>query len=485
MAQITIAAIKTEHEEVRKQAIEVWSTVFEEEIYIEKSIAESRKLGMQPKQENKKFAQKSISHLTPLLLETLKHKSENLDDENGVERAAAACLGLLAEAVRDDVLEPVLQFVSKNLVANNIKSKEAATTAIGLIMVGPKESVLLTIVSKVWKHLLENLMKGNSVLRHSTAWSIGRIFQYCPSSLDDTILSKVVQIFSTLLTKAHAKVASCICWSIGRLALLCPPNTPETPLSPYIKPLLQSLLGCAARADIETHNLLPATFEALNLLVKTSGDDMLKILSESLLPQLITELNKLVSNSQNNTVVNKTRELIGAVTTIVNRIGSLESKKSDLLMNIYFATLNHNFSSGVHEEAMASMGDIASIIGLRYIPHLPKTFNVICVGLNEGYKHPNLCRAAILLLGDVAGSCKEKILQYSDTFVELLLKNLAEPNLEFEMKPFVVYTIGDIALAVGPSFAKYTKCVMKYLVEAGSASPGDNPNQEDMTAFNT
>jgi importin subunit beta-1 len=153
-------------------------------------------------------------------------------------------------------------------------------------------------------------------------------------------------------------------------------------------------------------------------------------------------------------------------------------------MNIYGNTLNRNFTSAVHEEAMAAIGDIAIVIGSRFCNYLPVASMMIQVGLTDGHQHPNLCNVAVLVLGDVATACKEKLAEHSDDFITLLLKNLAEPELIFELKPRVVETLGDVAVALGSQFEKYIQVVMKYLLEAGSSNPGENPSQDTMTQIN-
>tara|TARA_B100000809_G_C14911424_1_gene449961 strand:- start:270 stop:527 length:258 start_codon:yes stop_codon:yes gene_type:complete len=43
-----------------------------------------------------------------------------------------------------------------------------------------------------------------------------------------------------------------------------------------------------------------------------------------------------------------------------------------VLMEIYGNTLNSKFSSTVHEEAMAAIGDIAFVIGSRFVQYLER-----------------------------------------------------------------------------------------------------------------
>merc|ERR1719461_1684477 len=110
---------------------------------------------------------------------------------------------------------------------------------------------------------------------------------------------------------------------------------------------------------------------------------------------------------------------------------------------------------------------------------------MIAVGLEDGHQHPNLCRVAILVLGDVASACKERLTEYAKLFIVMLLNNLASEQLPFDLKPQVVETIGDVAMAIGCKFEDYCVPVITYLLQAGSSNPGNNPDQDDMKELNT
>jgi hypothetical protein len=119
---------------------------------------------------------------------------------------------------------------------------------------------------------------------------------------------------------------------------------------------------------------------------------------------MVQELQILISG-EGNIMINKTRELIASTTIIVARLGTISQETGTILMDIYTKTLNKQFTNAIHEEAMIAMGDIAMIIGSRFTDYLPKVSHIIQIGLNDGYLHPNLCRAAICVLGDIAIAC--------------------------------------------------------------------------------
>lgn len=190
-------------------------------------------------------------------------------------------------------------------------------------------------------------------------------------------------------------------------------------------------------------------------------------------------------NISNQQQINKVRELIGLTTGIVQRVKRLDDKMAQVLMEIYGNTLNRNFTSSVHEEAIAAIGEVANAIGGRFTAYLQVAAQMISVGLDDGHQHPNLCSVAVLVLGDVALACKEQLSPYGRDFIALLLKNLKSAELPFELKPRIVETIGDVAQALGAEFDNYIEVVMTFLIEAGASNPGENPSQDIMKEINT
>jgi len=448
---------------------------------------QAEKIGLKSQRINQCYAEKAVEPLAPILLKTLTEKNDNIDDDGwDVERSAACCLGFLSECIGDALLPQVLNFVTNHLLKNDWRDVYAATNCIGIIMNGPNPKTLQEVVKKCWQPFIANLENGTQIVRSATAWTIGRIFEFCPGALEKEIVGKVCECFVKNLSQSHAKVAMHICFAISNLARLPEPNLPTTPISDFIMGLLGALVQCTSRKDVDTHNLLPSSFEAINCLVRTSGDDQLPILQTQLLRKMVQELSQIVGvDAHNRGNINKVRELIASVTTLITRIGRLDNEQAKALMSIYFNTLNCNFNTHVHEEALSAIGDLATCIGSRFLLFLPDAINVICIGLNDGQTYPALCKVANWVLSDVAGACKEKLAEHTDTLLQLLLNNLTSEQVIFEIKPHVVTTLGEIAMAIGPLFDKYVEPVVVVLCQAGSVQPPPNPNTDVMENFNT
>ena len=62
------------------------------------------------------------------------------------------------------------------------------------------------------------------------------------------------------------------------------------------------------------------------------------------------------------------------------------------------------------------------------------------------------------------------MVKFSDKLMELLLACLTNTSLHQSVKPSILSTFGDMALAVGPYFSKYIEIVIHILQQASSAT---------------
>ena len=88
----------------------------------------------------KKYIENCKSELMPLVLGGLLkiNFEEDEDDEVwGHSLSAACCLKILAQLLKDEVMDPVVNFVAQNIMLPDWKNKYASLMALGSITDGP------------------------------------------------------------------------------------------------------------------------------------------------------------------------------------------------------------------------------------------------------------------------------------------------------------------------------------------------------------
>jgi len=68
---ITMAAMKSENDEVALQGIEFWSNVCDEEVDLAIEASEATEMGRPPQRTSRFYAKGALQYLVPLLIETL------------------------------------------------------------------------------------------------------------------------------------------------------------------------------------------------------------------------------------------------------------------------------------------------------------------------------------------------------------------------------------------------------------------------------
>ena len=58
-----------------------------------------------------------------------------------------------------------------------------------------------------------------------------------------------------------------------------------------------------------------------------------------------------------------------------------------------------------------------------------------------------------------------RVLQWSDEIMEVLLTNLGDNSVHRSVKPQILSVFGDVALAIGPEFRKYLEHVLQSLMQ--------------------
>lgn len=181
-----------------------------------------------------------------------KQEEDADEDEWNVSMAAGTCLSLLAGAVQDSIVGPVIPFIEGNIKSEDWHHREAAVMAFGSILEGPDPEVLTPLVNQALPLLIDMMADANVQVKDTTAWTLGRICDTLINTIKpDVHLHPLIQALVTGLRDTPRIVANC-CWALMNLAeqtaMAYDEDSPQpTHLSQYYQHIMAALLQVTER----------------------------------------------------------------------------------------------------------------------------------------------------------------------------------------------------------------------------------------------
>ncbi|EYU19659.1 hypothetical protein ABFS82_06G099600 [Erythranthe guttata] len=495
---ITSKAVREDEEPVALQAIEFWSSICDEEIDILEEYGGD--FTADSDVPCYYFIKQALPALVPMLLETLLKQEEDQDQDEGAWNLAMAggtCLGLVARTAGDDIVPLVMPFIEANITKEDWRHREAATYAFGSILEGPSPDKLTPIVNVALNFMLSALTKDpSSHVKDTTAWTLGRIFEFLHGATVETPIitpANCQQIITVLLQsmKDSPNVAEKACGALYFLAQGYEDVGPTSPLTPFFQEIVQSLLNVTHREDAGESRLRTSAYEALNEVVRSSGDETARLVLE-LVQVVMTELhNTLEAQKLSSDEREKQNELqgqlCGCLMVIIQKLGGSEPTKyalmqyADQIMNLFLRVFACR-SATVHEEAMFAIGALAYVTGPNFAKYMPEFYKYLEMGL-QNFEEYQVCAVTVGIVGDICRALEDKILPYCDGIMTLLLKDLSSNQLHRSVKPPIFLCFSDIALAIGENFEKYLMYAMPMLQSAAELSAHTSGADDEMIEY--
>eukprot|EP00562_Extubocellulus_spinifer_P003635 CAMPEP_0178537046 /NCGR_PEP_ID=MMETSP0696-20121128/36395_1 /TAXON_ID=265572 /ORGANISM="Extubocellulus spinifer, Strain CCMP396" /LENGTH=871 /DNA_ID=CAMNT_0020169277 /DNA_START=56 /DNA_END=2671 /DNA_ORIENTATION=+ len=486
--QLTFNTIKTDEEPVALQAIEFWSTLCEEEqeLLDEAADAEERGVELEPGRECVRYVAAALEHLTPLLTETMTKQDEDVeagDEEWNLAMAAASCLQLVAETVEDLIVPAIMPFVQANIKNENWRYREAATMAFGSILTGPSPDAIGQFVNQSIPVLLEALSDPHILVRDTTAWVIGKICELHVRSVPSETFPSLVNTLSSKLLSETPRVSSQACFGLHNIAAAFADDstaeaTGTNAISPYMANLLQTLLQVADRQDAGEANLRVGAFEAVSMLIQNSAPDVKPVLLQ-LLPAIVDRLAKTFSMQTLSNDDKEQKEGLQGLLCGVIQVLCLKLTKEDILPHADAIMTNilqvlQSKNATCHEEAFSATSAVADQLEADFEKYMPALQPFLLMGLRN-FEAYHVCVIAVGLVGDIARSIESKLQPYCDDIMSALLQSLQNQSLHRSVKPPVLSSFGDIALAIGGQFELYLQVSLMMLFQASQTrAPEDD-----------
>lgn len=480
---ISLDAIKSDCDEIALQGIEFWSSICDEEMDLEIEAVEARENNKEPEQTSKHYAKGALQYIAPLLTECLTKQEEFDDDDDwNPNKAAGVCLMLLAQCCEDNIINHVSSFIETNIVNEDWKLRDAAVMAFGSILEGPDPQALQPYAAKALPTLLHLMGDQSVVVRDSVAWTLGRICEILPQVvIGGKLLQPLVESLLESL-KAEPRVAANVCWafnSLGEAAYEAAPvpeeeEEPQTyALSPWFRKIVEKLLEVTDRGDANNGNLRSSAYEAVMELIKNSAKDCYEVVQGTTVV-ILERLNRLLEMEKN--VADRAQYhdlqslLCATLQSVLRKVNPQDALQiAPLMMQALLQMLNPSSGAkivgGVQEDALMAIGTLVEILGKNFHPYMESFEPYLIEALRERVEY-QVCVAAVGLVGDIARALGDKIMNVSDLFMQILMENLADANVHRSVKPHILSVFGDVALAIGPSFAPYFDVVIATLNQA-------------------
>ena len=207
-------------------------------------------MGEVPENDSKFFAKVALPEIVPVLLQLLTHQEEDADeDEWNVSMAASTCMGLLAQAVSDNIVPAVIPFIEANIRHQDWHLREAAVMAFGSILDGPDPQVLTPLVNQALPILIDMMADPNVHVKDTVAWTLGKICELLVSTIKpDVHLRPLVTALVSGLRDSPRIIANS-CWALMNLADQLSfveetqSNATSGPLSPFYDGIVSQLLS--------------------------------------------------------------------------------------------------------------------------------------------------------------------------------------------------------------------------------------------------
>lgn len=476
----TLDSIKNASEPVALQAIEFWSTICDEELYLLEEIAEETEMGVPPSVVCHNFIKGAYKFVVPLLLDCLTKQNEDADDDEwGVAMAGATCLNLVSNVLQDEIIPTVVPFVQNFLGHADWRFREAAIMAFGSILEGAT-SQIVPLIQQALVPLVGLMSDASSEhVKESATWTIGRVCQLHPLAIRGDPFNHIMQALLKSTTDIP-KVSANACWALTNVAeAFDTEDAPADDMKPYFMPVMTALFAVISRPDVDEDNLRLGTYEAVTAWAKAAQPNCLDVVSQ-LVPEILRRLTatftrQILTPEDRDAVGEEQSQLCGVAQALTQRLESAVKPNAPAMFELYMKVLSTK-SASAQEESLMAIGALANALEADFEPYMAP-LNPYLLNSLRNHEEYAVCSVAVGVVGDVSRAIQRKISPFCDAIVTILLENL-QNNLNRTVKPPILSCFGDIALAICGDFTKYLAVVNGILQQAAGLQVDPNDDEQ-------
>eukprot|EP00918_Siedleckia_nematoides_P090441 GHVU01198764.1.p1 GENE.GHVU01198764.1~~GHVU01198764.1.p1 ORF type:complete len:441 (+),score=130.43 GHVU01198764.1:190-1323(+) len=258
--------------------------------------------------------------------------------------------------------------------------------------------------------------------------------------------------------------------------------------------MASALLKCGARTDADENNLRVAALEALSMVISKLGRSLPE--SVDVTTQIVDQLAQglqvaLLQMGLTDASLQLQALLCGCLSSATYRLAgtseaALPQHVASRLYELYTqgleaaqrATLIKLDGAPAADEAMMAITALVATMGEQFAPFVKSFLPHLQMGL-KNYEDVSLCKTCVDAAGMLCTKLRTDMQPLAAGLLQELHEILTNPLVDQAIKPVVMTTVGDIAMAIGVDFHQFFDVFKPLLVQAANAQYSDGPLYND------
>eukprot|EP00826_Nyctotherus_ovalis_P005314 TRINITY_DN1119_c0_g1_i11.p1 TRINITY_DN1119_c0_g1~~TRINITY_DN1119_c0_g1_i11.p1 ORF type:complete len:656 (+),score=201.52 TRINITY_DN1119_c0_g1_i11:709-2676(+) len=463
IAATTYKSIKfDETEQASLLAIEVWCSICDEEIY--------RLKQNQQRYVCRNYIRTVKDSLLVLLLDGLKKKGSDSDTDWNISIASACCISLMAQILQNDIVLPILSFISTNLSSTDWQNRDAALLSFAAILKGPDKAQVNGLAKQALSALTLSLKDARSQVRETAAWVFSRLTEDYSDVLLESLSTLLKNWIEALSDKPRISNQACFIFHnlVEHMAVT---SDATNALSPYLESILQSLWLNAFRPDAfnDDVNLANSSLAAFSNVVQYSANDTQGVIA-TVMQSVLKEFESTVKNTFRfpDKLQDYQNDLCSAMQVVFIKLtGQISAPMISHIVGMLLEAFKQR--KAVFEEGMLALSGLIIAVGKDFLPHMEAFGPYLVYGL-KSYNEAALCRISVGCVADLARTLEENMSQYLGQLMPILLELLRSGDTDRGVKLVVISVLSDLALHTGQFFITYLKDILEIFKSASEVA---------------
>ncbi|CAI2382880.1 unnamed protein product [Moneuplotes crassus] len=464
ITDVTILATENDEPQVKTQAIDVWS-----------SLAEEEKMRIDNGKSHSNIIRTAFGIIMEMIFSCIQEINlgnieEDDDQEWGTSVAAGCCLNLISKVVEDDVIEPVTNFAAKNIEEDmKWEQKYCGLLSLGAILEGPDKNKLLEILTPAVPQLIDLLADSNRKVSYTAGWLFSKIAKSNHELI--TYADNFGRLYDQLINglRTNNNISANICSIIAELAeaILDRENPIETCILSGVYEELLSVLKDYVLEE-NSGNTRVAGFSAIFNLLQYAPIDCQET-SYNFMNYILDLLEESVKDSEPPSIANQELQcfFLCAVQCILTNIQAdlhddFGVRTIELVQKIFLQRQD------VCEEAFLALSAVANKFPQILNHHIDSLGPFLIHGLK--CESPGIIRNVCGLISDLCTLVESPIIvQEFKQYMPILLSHMKNPNIGMSVQVIIVSLIGDTFLLTKNQFEPYFEESLIILESAAKA----------------